>query len=154
MTHHATEDLAILRALPQMTVVAPGDPVETVAATKAVAVADMLARDGIHARVLSMHTIKPLDVAAVLAAARDTGAIATLEEHSIIGGLGSAVAEVLCEAGLPAVRCQRLALPSAFGKAVGDQDYLRKVHGLDADSVAGRLRVWLADCRQQQRPNG
>jgi transketolase len=148
MTHHATEDIAIMRSLPNMTVIAPGDPVEAAAATRAivswpgpcylrlgragepvvhkrpidfkigeaiqlrdgkdltliatggmletaVAVADRLLERNISARVLSMHTVKPLDIGAVLAAARETNAIATIEEHSKLGGLGSAVAEVL-----------------------------------------------------------
>lgn len=146
MTHHATEDLAIMRSLPQMTVIAPGDPRETEAATEMAAtgigpvylrlgrageptvhskaiswclgkalmlrdgqhltlvstgamlqtsllVADMLAEHGLCARVLSMHTLKPLDVDAILAAARDTWFVVTIEEHSILGGLGGAVAE-------------------------------------------------------------
>ena len=63
----------------------------------AVQTAERLAADGIRARVLSMHTVKPLDEDAVLAAARDTGVVVTLEEHSIVGGLGSAVAECLGE---------------------------------------------------------
>ncbi|MBN2579217.1 MAG: transketolase [Pirellulales bacterium] len=195
MTHHATEDLALMRALPEMTVLAPGDPVETAAATKAVAagigpvylrlgrdkepivhqqpiswsigkaltvregndltlistgamlatavaVAEMLAERGIHARVLSMHTLKPLDVDAVLAAARETGKIVTIEEHSIIGGLGGGVAEVLCEAGLPNVRFHRIGLPLQFIKAVGDQEYLRKLLGLDPTSIMEQLRIF------------
>src|SRR3954469_25913320 len=145
-THHATEDLAIMRALPEMSVVAPGDPEEAAAATEAVAAhdgpcylrlgrageqkvharpihfqlgkaiqvrqggdltiistggmlqtavdtGDALSHRGLQVRVLSMHTLKPLDTDAVLSAARETGGIFTLEEHSIIGGLGSAVAE-------------------------------------------------------------
>ena len=194
MTHHATEDLAVMRALPQITVLAPGDPVETVAATKAaaagmgpvylrlgrdkepvvhqgpidwsvgkalvvrdgndvtlistgamlpttVAVADMLLDREVHARVLSMHTVKPLDIDAVYAAARETGRIATIEEHSILGGLGGSVAEVLCEAGISNVRFQRIGLPSQFTKVVGDQDYLRKVQRLDPCSIVERLQV-------------
>ncbi len=192
MTHHATEDLAIMRSLPEMAVIAPGDPVETSAAVRAAATvagpiylrlgrsyeplvhkgsiewelgkaltvrdgkhltliatgamlaiaaeaADKLAKEGFHARVLSMHTLKPLDVDAVLAAARHTGLIVTLEEHSVIGGLGGAVAEVLCEADLAGVRFRRFGLPSSFSDKLGDQHYLRKAHGLDAESVAKRL---------------
>ena len=105
----------------------------------AVAAADLLAGDGFRARVLSMHTLKPLDVDAVLAAARQTGLVVTLEEHSVIGGLGSAVAEVMAEANIPGVRLRRLGVPSAFGKVVGDQQYLRTLYGLDADSVAARV---------------
>ena len=192
MTHHATEDLAILRSLPEMTVLAPGDPVEVAAATwaaaanpgpaylrlgrdgeavihdasvqwtlgkaiavrrgqhltlistgamlgTAVAAAELLAEEGFRARVLSMHTVKPLDVEAVLAAAQETGLIVTLEEHSILGGLGSAVAEVLCESDIPDVRFRRIGLPSSFCRVVGDQDYLRKHYGLDPPSVANRV---------------
>ncbi|WP_425398235.1 transketolase family protein [Aeoliella sp.] len=190
MTHHATEDIAILRSLPQMTVIAPGDPAETTEATRkvgegigpaylrlgragepmvhqgpinwrlgkalvtregtdgtiistgamlhtAVAAANQLAETaGVELRVLSMHTIKPLDSDAIVAAAEETGAVITLEEHSVLGGLGGAVAEVLCEAGVPSVAFKRIGLPSQYITEVGDQDYLRGVHGLDADSVA------------------
>lgn len=192
MTHHATEDLAILRSLPQMTVIAPGDPIETDAATRAAAAgigpvylrlgragepvvhsgpiawslgkaitvreggdltlistgamlqtavhaADTLGAGGLAVRVLSMHTLKPLDADAVIAAAEQTRRVATLEEHSVIGGLGGAVAEVLCEAGIPGLRFCRLGLPSHFNKVVGEQEYLRRLYGLDADSVADRL---------------
>jgi transketolase len=195
-THHATEDLAVMRALPQMTVVSPGDPLETEGAVKAaagmqgpfylrlgragepvvhkgpvpfkvgkalmvrngldltliatggilftaVSVADRLRDQGVKARVLSMHTVRPLDVDAVLTAARETGVVVTLEEHSIIGGLGGAVAEVLCESGLDGVVFKRLGLPSAFIKHVGDQDYLRKAHGLGEDEVLATLRCIL-----------
>ena len=57
--------------------------------------------------------------------------IVTLEEHSILGGLGGAVAEILCEAGLSGVRFLRIGLPSEFCTTVGDQDYLRRCYGLD-----------------------
>ncbi len=90
-----------------------------------------------------MHTVKPLDVEAVTAAARETGRIVTIEEHSILGGLGGAVAEVLCESGIPGIRFRRIGLPSAFLKAVGDQDYLRKVQGLDVPSLCRRVRGFL-----------
>ncbi len=196
MTHHATEDLAILRALPEMSVVAPGDPAETAAAVRAcaagigpvylrlgragepmvhagpidwqlgkaitlregsdvtlistggmlatsMAVAKTLCEAGIGARVLSMHTLKPLDMEAILSAARATRRLVTLEEHSLIGGLGGAVAEVLAEAGLAGVRFRRMALPSVFNTAVGEQEYLRAIHGLDCHSLAGRVQEFL-----------
>jgi len=90
-----------------------------------------------------MHTIKPLDVEAVLAAARETGAIATLEEHSIIGGLGSAVAEVLAEADDRRVPFRRFALPSAFSSSVGDQNYLRAINGLSEDDLLKSVKRML-----------
>jgi transketolase len=188
ISHHATEDIAIMRALPNMVVVAPGDPVEARLATRAVAAwdgpcylrlgrdgepavhscdpefrlgraitvrdgsdltlivtgsllseavaaADMLAGRGIHARVLSMPTIKPLDTEAALRAARDTPAIITIEEHSIIGGLGGAVAEVLMESDLRRLAFKRIGLNDTFSSKVGDQDYLRATYGLDAESI-------------------
>ncbi len=196
MTHHATEDLAIMRALPGIAVVAPGDATEAREATWLVAkqpgpcylrlgragegivhrdgvslslgqaiqvrdgtnltlistggvlgmtvmAAELLARTGIQARVLSMHTIKPLDEAAVLEAARDTGAIVTVEEHSVIGGLGSAVAEVLAESVGGRARLKRLGLPSAFCSRIGSQDYLRGSYGLSADGIAASCRELL-----------
>ena len=188
MSHHATEDLAIMRALPGMTVVAPGDPVEAAAATRAIAmldgpaylrlgragepivhqtqidfklgkaitvreasditlvatgsmlhlalqVADALAELPYHARVVSMHTVKPLDLDAIDRAARETGAIFTLEEHSIIGGLGGAVAEHLAEGIGARVPFKRLALPAQFSSQVGDQQYLREYYGLSVERI-------------------
>ncbi len=187
-THHATEDIAIMRALPNVVVTAPGDPVETrllvhalvkhegpaylrigranepvvhtseppFALGKAITVrqgnditlistggqlydtvqaADMLLEQGIHARVLSMHTIKPLDTDAVLSAARETSAIFTLEEHSIIGGLGGAVAEVLMEADVRPHIFKRIGLHDMFATLVGDQQYLRAQYGIDTTGV-------------------
>jgi transketolase len=101
----------------------------------AVCVADRLAERGFRARVLSMHTLKPLDTEAILDAARETGFVITVEEHSILGGLGGAVAEILCESDIRRVTFRRIGLPSRFGKIVGDQDYLRKCYGLDEDSI-------------------
>jgi len=191
ISHHATEDIAIMRALPNMVVVAPGDPVEARLATRAVATwdgpcylrlgrdgepavhscdpefrlgraitvrdgsdltlivtgsllseavaaADMLAGRGIHARVLSMPTVKPLDTEAVLRAARDTPAVITIEEHSRIGGLGGAVAEVLMESDVRPAAFKRIGLKDVFSSKVGDQRYLRAEYGLDA---AGILRT-------------
>jgi transketolase len=76
----------------------------------------------------------------VSAAARETGRILTIEEHSLLGGLGGAVAEVLCESDIPGVRFRRVGLKSKFLKAVGDQDYLRKMQGLDVPSLCQRVR--------------
>jgi transketolase len=188
-SHHATEDIAIMRALPNMLVVAPGDPVETRLATRAlidyqgpaylrigragesivhssppafelgkaimvregrdialistggmlknaVEASAILADAGIQARVLSMHTIKPLDVEAVLAAAREASAIFTIEEHSIIGGLGGAVAELLMESGARPQIFKRIGLNGLFSSIVGDQDYLHTQYNLDSAGIA------------------
>jgi transketolase len=189
MTHHATEDLAILRVLPGMTVVAPGDPAEAEGATRAVAehpgpcylrlgrvgerrihgpelnfqlgkailvrpgndltlistggilevcvdAAEQLARRGIEARLLSMPTVKPLDDQAVIAAARETRAVITVEEHSVIGGLGGAVAELLAEKREVHAPLLRLGLPSAFLPMAGSQEYLREQLGLTPARIA------------------
>lgn len=188
-THHAIEDLAVMRALPGMTVVAPGDPVEAKAATRAITefhgpcylrlgkagepivhqseiqfelgkairmregrdatlictggilqtavrTAQRLAEEGIQTRLLSMHTLKPLDTEAVLAAAHETHAIFTLEEHSILGGLGSAVAEVLAEADIPKIPFKRIGVPPTFSPYIGSQEYMQECHGLTPEAIA------------------
>ena len=105
----------------------------------AVQVAEALAREGIEARVLSMHTLKPLDRAAVLKAAQETRAVVTLEEHSIIGGLGGAVAEVLAEEDRTAVAFKRIGIPSTFALRAGSQEYLRNQFGLSTEAVLKTL---------------
>ena len=189
VTHHATEDLAVMRVLPGLVVVAPGDPIETRLATRAlvahagpcylrlgkagepqvhdgeidfklgkavrlreghdltlistggmlritVDAAERLHSTGIQTRVLSMHTLKPLDQDAILDAACETGAIMTVEEHSVIGGLGSAVAEVLAEADQKTnVLFKRIGLPSSFSPYIGTQEYLQAQHGLSQEGI-------------------
>ena len=191
-THHAIEDLAVMRAIPGLMVVAPGDPVETRAATRAITAhpgpcylrlgkageptvhpgpiefqlgkairfregrdltlistggmlqtaakaAERLATQGIQTRVLSMHTLKPLDESAVLAAARETGCIATLEEHSVNGSLGSAVAELLAETWDVKVPFKRIGMPPIFSPHIGSQEYMLQKHGLNDEAVAAVL---------------
>jgi transketolase len=188
VSHHATEDLAILRALPDLTVVAPGDDWEAQEATSAITAtpgacylrldrssaesttrpgevfrigkarmirdgqdltlistggmlgtvlraADQLAQGGLHCRVLSMHTVKPLDDEAVTAAAVETGGVMTVEEHSVDGGLGGAVAEICLEAGTPPATFRRIGLRAGFSSIVGSQDYLRAHYEIDAKSI-------------------
>jgi transketolase len=192
-THHVTEDLAIMRALPNMTVVAPGDPREAALATREIAhsrspcyfrlgrtgdpevhrvepafkigkaikirdggditliacggilynvvqAAERLAEQGIESSVLSMHTVKPLDKAAVLSAAKETGAIITFEEHSIIGGLGSAVAEVLSEAENQTLLFMRMGIPDEFSSRVGHRDYLLEDYSLSVEGIVGSVK--------------
>ena len=83
-----------------------------------------LEAEGIDARALSMHTLKPLDSEAVIRAARETGVIVTIEEHRVTGGLGSAVAEVLAESGIN-VKFRRFGVPDEVRHAVGSQTHLR-----------------------------
>jgi transketolase len=100
--------------------------------------AALLEPEGLDVRVLDIHTIKPLDVAAVVAAARETGAVVTAEEHSIIGGLGSAVAEVLGEH-CP-VPLRRVGLADVFGES-GRPDELLVKYGLTPEHVAEAVRA-------------
>ncbi len=99
---------------------------------EALKAADMMAREGINVRVLDVHTVKPLDIAAVVDAARHTGAIVTAEEHSIIGGLGSAVAETLSEH-CP-VPLKRVGVRDTFGES-GKPAELLEHFGLTAAHI-------------------
>ena len=185
-THQAIEDIAIMRSLPNMTVVVPADDVEAYAATKAIAArrgpcylrvarlasptihdaetyefhfgkgevlregddvtviacgmmvaraldaADMLAEQGVSAEVINMHTIKPIDRELVVSSASKTGRVVTIEEASIIGGLGSAVAEVLAEE-CP-TKMRRIGMPDIFGTSAAGGELL-DLYGLTADHI-------------------
>ena len=100
--------------------------------------AETLAAEGIDARVVNIHTIKPLDKDIILKAAKETGAIVTAEEHSIIGGLGSAVAETVCE-GCP-VPMLRVGVEDRFGKS-GKVPPLLEEYGLTAANIADKVRA-------------
>ncbi len=104
--------------------------------------ADLLAADGISARVLNMSTIKPLDVEALLAAATETGGIVTVEEHQRAGGLGGAVAEAVSESRRPC-RVVRLGMRDRFGES-GDGEQLLEHFGLTAPAIAAAARELLA----------
>lgn len=191
-THQANEDIALMRALPNITVVNPADAEETRQAIewavaykgpvylrlgrasvddvfgsdyvfqhgKAVQLADgtdvtiiatgvmvgaarraadELIKQGLSARVLNIHTIKPLDIEAITKAARETGAIVTCEEHSIIGGLGSAVAEAVVE-NAP-VPLERVGVLDVFGESGTPDALLAKYKLTVADIVAAAKRV-------------
>ncbi len=119
----------------------PGKDVTLVACgimvAEALEAAGILAGEGIDAGVLNIHTVKPLDVEAVTAAARRTGAIVTVEEHSIIGGLGSAVAEVLVEN--HPVPMVRVGIRDVFGES-GKPDELMEKFGLTPAHIAAAAR--------------
>jgi transketolase len=100
--------------------------------------AELLANRGLQVEVINMSTIKPLDVEAVTLALNETPLIVTIEEHSIIGGLGSAVAEVMAEAGASS-RLVRLGTRDTFGESGLAAELLEK-HGLTANAVAERVR--------------
>jgi transketolase len=101
--------------------------------------ADSLAGEhGIECRILSVHTAKPLDIEALQKAARETGGILALEEHTVNGGLGGAIAESLLELGSIPRSFVRMGLRGGFASAVGSQEYLRKQYGLDAAAVVAQ----------------
>lgn len=185
-SHQCCEDFALMRSLPNMTIICPADDVEARAAVKAayamhgpvylrfgrlavpvfhdeasyrfeigkgeqltegsdVAIiatgllvneariaAEHLAAEGIHARVLNIHTIKPLDEELVLKAAKECGRVVTCEEHSVIGGLGEAVCSLLSEKLPTPVR--RIGVQDVFGYSGPAWDLLREF-GLDAASI-------------------
>lgn len=185
-THQCLEDLALMRVIPNMTVICPADGLETKEAVRAIVkyvgpvylrlgrlavgsvtgfdgysfeigkavkmregkdatiiatglmvqeailAAQALEKEGISVRVLNMHTIKPLDVQAVLAAAEETGAIVTAEEHNILGGLGSAVAEEVSQ-NFP-VPVGRIGTQDTFGRS-GNAVKLLELYGLTAAKI-------------------
>jgi transketolase len=94
----------------------------------------LLSDDGIQARVIHLHTLKPIDQEIILKAAKETAAVFTIEEHCVIGGLGSAVAEILAEANLKTT-FKRLALPDSFIKETGSRNYLLEKTGLSAKTI-------------------
>ena len=104
----------------------------TICVPEAILAAESLAKKGVHARVLDMATIKPLDAAAVRTAAKETSAIITVENHNILNGLGSAVAEVLAESGT--VPFARIGVPDMFGQ-VGSVTELQQFYGITAEAI-------------------
>ena len=109
---------------------------------EATAAADLLAADGIDATLLHFGTVKPFDAGALIAAATRTGAVVTVEEHSVVAGFGSAAAEALAESGAGAV-LRRVGLPDTFAHAVGSRNYLVDRYGLSTAAVADAARALL-----------
>jgi transketolase len=194
-THHALEDLALMRSLPNMTVIVPADVNEAYKAAlatldidgpvylrlggrveeppvgdpeaafrlgkavqlrpgkdvtviacgalvdMAVRASDLLKKEGIGVRVLNMHTIKPLDRDAILAAAAETRGIVTAEEHHLAGGLGGAVAELLAVE--HPTRMRMVGMPDAFAM-VGPTVPLRAKYGMSVDGIAVACRALLS----------
>ena len=122
----------VLREGKDVTIIATGLPV-----SECLAAADKLAAEGIDAKVINIHTIKPLDEELVLAAAKETGKVVTVEEHSVIGGLGSAVCDVLSEK-CP-TKVMKIGIEDTFGES-GPAVELVKKYGLDADSIYAKVK--------------
>lgn len=127
----------VMREGTDVTIIATGLEVN-----EAMIAADTLAAEGVSARVVNMATIKPIDKDLILACAAETGAIVTAEEHNIIGGLGSAVAEVLVESGKP-VPMLRVGVEDTFGRS-GPALELLDLYGLTAPHIAEKVKAVLA----------
>ena len=165
-THQCLEDIAAMRAIPGMMVLSPCDANETRLVTKAIAEYDgpcfmrlgrldvdglmvqealkareALAAEGISAAILDIHTIKPLDQEAVIAAARETGCIVTAEEANILGGLGAAVAEVVSET-CP-VPVFRVGVRDCFGRS-GDPEALMEYYHITAADIVEKAKQAIA----------
>ena len=124
----------VLREGKDVTIIATGLPV-----SECLAAADKLAADGIDAKVINIHTIKPLDEDLVVKAAKETGKVVTVEEHSVIGGLGSAVCDVLSEK-CP-TQVMKIGINDTFGES-GPAVELVKKYGLDADSIYENVKAF------------
>ena len=124
-----------LREGKDVTIIASGLTVST-----SLEAAQMLAKDGIEAKVINMHTIKPIDEEAVIAAAKETGKIVTVEEHSVIGGLGSAVCDVLAEH-YP-VKVKKIGIQDRFGES-GPAVELVEKYGLDGKGIYKSVKAFL-----------
>ena len=102
--------------------------------------AKILGQTGLSVRLLSMPSVKPIDEEAIHKASRETKAIFSVEEHSIIGGLGGAVAETVAEYKHAKPFFARIGFPDSFCKEVGSQEYLRQAYGLSAQAIAERVQ--------------
>ena len=192
MSHQATEDLAILRALPDVVVLAPGDLVEAEEATKAMVnypgtcylrlgrggekrihdhinnfqigkaiqvkdgekiaifstgaifeevegAYDILTQKGFSPAVYTFPTVKPIDAEVIRDCAQRFDYIVTCEEHNIVGGFGSAVAEVMAEMKAKKASLIRIGLNDQYAVLVGNQKYLREKYGMSAEKIAARI---------------
>ncbi|MCE7997277.1 MAG: transketolase [Rhodobiaceae bacterium] len=106
---------------------------------EALATADLLATKGISSKVVSFHTVKPLDEACLEEAFSSFKLVATMEEHSLIGGLGAAVAEWLADRGMPTEKLTRFATPDDFFRLSGEQDFAREQLNLTAPQMSQQL---------------
>ena len=124
----------VLREGKDVTIIATGLPV-----ANCLEAAEKLAADGIEAKVINIHTIKPLDEELVVAAAKETGKVVTVEEHSVIGGLGSAVCDVLSEQA--PTKVLKIGINDTFGES-GPAIELVKKYGLDAESIYQKVKAF------------
>ena len=125
----------VLREGKDVTIVATG-----LCVSESVAAAELLAAEGIDAEVINIHTIKPLDEELILSSAAKTGKVVTVEEHSVIGGLGSAVCDTLSEKA--PTKVMKIGINDTFGES-GPAVELIKKYGLDAESIARRVKEFV-----------
>ena len=125
----------VLREGKDLTIIATGLPV-----SNCLDAAEKLAADGIDAKVINIHTIKPLDEDLVVAAAKETGKVVTVEEHSVIGGLGSAVCDVLSEKA--PTKVMKIGINDTFGESGPALELLKK-YGLDTDSIYEKIKEFV-----------
>lgn len=125
----------VLKEGTDLTIVATGICVES-----ALAAAEKLATDGVNAKVINIHTIKPLDEELIVAAAKETGKVVTVEEHSVIGGLGSAVCDVLSEKA--PTKVMKIGINDVFGES-GSASVLVQKYGLDGEGVYNKIKDFL-----------
>ena len=125
----------VLREGKDLTIVATGLEV-----AESLEAAEKLAADGIEAKVINIHTIKPLDEELIIAAAKETGKVVTVEEHSVIGGLGSAVCDVLAE-NAP-TKVLKIGMNDVYGES-GPAKALLEKYGLDAAGIYNKIKAWL-----------
>lgn len=125
----------VLREGKDVTVIASGLPVAA-----SIEAAKMLEKDGISVKLINIHTIKPLDKELVVAAAKETGKVVTVEEHSVIGGLGSAVCEALSEEAPTPVK--RIGIQDVFGES-GPAGALLEKYGLDAKGIYAQVKEFV-----------
>ena len=127
----------VLREGKDLTIIATGLPV-----SNCLEAAEKLAADGIDAKVINIHTIKPLDEELVIAVAKETGRVVTVEEHSVIGGLGSAVCDVLSEKA--PTRVMKIGINDTFGESGPALELLKK-YGLDTDSIYAKIKAFACE---------
>nr|WP_294492770.1 transketolase family protein [uncultured Mediterraneibacter sp.] len=125
----------VLREGKDLTIIATGLPV-----SNCLEAAEKLAADGIDAKVINIHTIKPLDEELVLAAAKETGKVVTVEEHSVIGGLGSAVCDLLSEKA--PTKVLKIGVNDVFGESGPAVELIRK-YGLDTESIYNKVKAFV-----------
>lgn len=125
----------VLREGKDVTIIATGLPVNN-----CLEAAEKLAADGIDAKVINIHTIKPLDEELVVAAAKETGKVVTVEEHSVIGGLGSAVCDVLSEKA--PTKVMKIGVNDVFGESGPALELIAK-YGLDAESIYKKVKSFV-----------